>query len=150
MSKKSIIMLCVLILSPIILYFLWPTDESRIRKLFREGAKAVEARKTDDVMSKVSFNYSDEHGMTYLFIKEAIGRIFQSMDKISVEYKINKIEVKENTAIAEIEVRVIAHSGQDAGYIVGDAAKPVHLIFSLEKVRTKWLVNRTEGLKFVY
>jgi hypothetical protein len=150
MSKKSIILLCLLILSPIIIYFLWPTDESRIKKLFREGAKAIENRKVEDVMSKVSYNYTDEYGLTYIYMKEALTRIFKRMDNFSVEYKINKIEVKENAATAEVEVRVIASAGQDTGYIVGDAGKPVQMIFYLEKVRTKWLVNKTEGLKYIF
>jgi hypothetical protein len=64
MSKKTVMSLAVLILSPLIIYFLWPSDESRIKKLFREGAKAIELEKIDDVMSKVSFNYTDDHGLT--------------------------------------------------------------------------------------
>lgn len=150
MSKKSIILLCLLIFAPIIIYFLWPTDESRIKKLFREGAKAIEARKIEDVMSKVSYNYTDEYGLNYIYMKEAMTKIFERMDNFSIEYKINKIEVKEEAAIAEVEVRVIASSGQDKGYIVGDAGKPVEMKFFLDKVRTKWLVNKTEGLKYIY
>lgn len=150
MSKKSIILLCLLILSPIIIYFLWPSDENRIKKLFREGAKAIEDRKIEDVMSKVSYNYTDEYGLNYIYMKEAMTKIFERMDNFSVEYKINKIEVKENAATAEVEVRIIASAGQDTGYIVGDAGKPVVVIFFLDKVRTKWLVNKTEGLKYLY
>jgi len=149
-SKKTVILLCLLIISPIIIYFLWPTDESRIRKLFREGAKAIEARKVEEVMSKVSFNYTDEYGMNYIYMKEALTRIFQKMDKFSVEYKINNIEVKDENAFAEVDVRVVASSGTDTGYVVGDAPNPVHMKFYLEKIRTKWLVSKTEGLKFVY
>ena len=70
MSKKSIILIFILILSPIIIYFLWPSDESRIKKLIKEGAAAVEKEEIDNVMSKVSFNYQDDRGMTYILIKK--------------------------------------------------------------------------------
>jgi hypothetical protein len=55
---------------PIILYLLWPSDESRIKKLFKEGSQAIEKKELDAVMSKVSFNYRDGYGFTYLYIKE--------------------------------------------------------------------------------
>jgi len=146
MSRKTIIFLVILIISPVIVYFLWPSDESRIKKLFREGAKAVEQEKIDEVMAKVSFNYADEYGLTYLFIREGMTRLFQNMDNIKVEYEITRIEIKDKTATAELAVRVLATHGSDTGYIAGDLAKPLHMKFSLDKERTTWLVIKTEGL----
>jgi len=150
MSKKTVISLAILILSPLIIYFLWPTDESRIKKLFREGAKAVEQEKIGDVMSKVSFNYTDEHGLSYITLKEVMGRVFQQMSGIKVEYEIKNITVKEASATADLDIRVIASYGQETGYTVGDAAKPAHMKFYLEKERTKWLVNKIEGLPLIF
>lgn len=146
MSRKTTICLVILIISPVIIYFLWPSDESRIRKLFREGAKAVEQEKIDEVLAKVSFNYTDEHGLSYLFIKEGITKLFQNMDNIKVEYEITRIEVKEKAAIAELNLRVLATRGNDTGYIAGDLSKPFPMKFFLEKERTTWLVTKTEGL----
>ncbi|MDP2158594.1 MAG: hypothetical protein Q8K68_12905 [Nitrospirota bacterium] len=51
MSRKTIILLVLLIISPVIVYLLWPSDESRIKKLFREGTKAVQQEKLDEVMA---------------------------------------------------------------------------------------------------
>jgi len=150
MSKKAIISLVLLILSPLIIYFLWPSDENRIKKLFREGAHAIEQKKTEDVMSRVSFNYTDEHGLTYLFIKKGMENVFQQMNGIKIEYEIKNITVKDANATAELDIRVIASQGQDTGYAVGDAAKPAHMKFILEKERTKWLVSKTEGLPFAF
>ncbi|PKL51865.1 MAG: hypothetical protein CVV37_04175 [Nitrospira bacterium HGW-Nitrospira-1] len=146
MSKKTVIYLALLILSALITFFLWPSDESRIKKLFREGAKAIEQEKIDDVMSKVSFNYTDEQGLTYLFIKKEMGNVFQQMSGIKIEYEIISITVKDATAAADLDIRVIASYGQDTGYVVGDAAKPAHTRFFLEKERTKWLVSKTNGV----
>ena len=147
MSKKSIAFLILLIILPVIIYFLWPSDEARIKKLFREGAKAVEARKAEDVMSKVSFNYSDEHGLSYITLKQAVERTLKQMSGIQVEYDIKGITIKDKNASAELDLRVIATYGKDTGYVVGDAARPAHLTFSLEKERTNWQITKVEGLK---
>jgi len=150
MSKKTVISFAILILAPLIIYFLWPSDESRIRKLFREGAKAIEQEKTDDVMSSVSFNYTDDQGLAYITIKEGLKRVFQQMSGIKINYEIKNITIIDRTATADLDIRVIASYGQDTGYAVGDAAKPAHMKFFLEKERAKWLVNKTEGLPFVF
>jgi hypothetical protein len=148
MSKKSLIFLFILIILPIVLYFLWPSDESRIKKLFKEGSNAIEKEELDAVMSKVSFNYSDEYGLTYLYMKELMKSVFQRMSDIKIEYENLMIKVNDKTATADMDVRIIATIGNDTGYILGDLPKPVHLKFTLEKVRTKWLVTKTEGLPF--
>lgn len=150
MSRKTIIFLVILIIAPVAIYILWPSDESRIKKLFREGAKAVEQEKIDQVMAKASFNYTDEYGLTYLFIKEGMTRLFQNMDNIKVEYEITRMEIKDKAATAELDVRVLATHGSDTGYIAGDLSKPLHMKFSLEKERTTWLVTKTEGLPLIH
>lgn len=146
MSKKSIIFLALLIVSPIILYFLRPSDENRIRRLFREGAGALEERKVNEVLSKVSFTYTDEHGLTYLYLKEGMERMFRQINDIKIEYKIEDIRIKEKGAVVGLEVRVIGSYGQERGYIAGDSSGPLHMKFYLEKEHAKWLVARTEGL----
>lgn len=150
MSRKSIIFLMLLIISPVVIYFIWPTDEGRIRKLFKEGAKAVEARKVDDVMSKVSYAYTDRHGLSYLALKQGMEREFKRMSNIQIEYEITKIEVRDKAATAGVDVRVIASYGADTGYVVGDAARPAHLSFSLEKRPTGWLISSSEGLRMEF
>jgi hypothetical protein len=150
MSKKTFIALVILILSPLIIYFLWPSDENRIKKLFREGAKAIEEEKIDDAMSKVSFNYTDDHGLNYLFIKKEMENFLKQMDGIKIEYEIKNITVKDRAATADLELRVIASHGKDTGYVVGDAAKPAHMKFYLEKQRTKWLVIKADGSPLVF
>jgi hypothetical protein len=146
LSKKSIALLSIIILLPIIIYFLWPSDESRIRKLFKEGSGAIEKEDIDKVMAKVSYNYSDEYGLTYLYIKESLKKVFLQMKDIKIEYENMQIKVNKEKATVDMDVRVIATIGNDTGYILGDLPNPVHLTFTLEKERTKWLVTRTEGL----
>jgi hypothetical protein len=146
LSKKSIIILCIIIALPIIIYLLFPSDESRIKKLFKEGSKAIERKDLDAVMSKVSFNYHDEYDMNYLTIKESMKSLFRQMSAIKIEYENLKIKVNKNTAIADADVSIIATVGNETGYVFGDPAKPFHLTFALDKERVKWLVTKTEGL----
>jgi len=146
MSRKTIILIALLFIAPVIIYFVFPTDESRIKKLFRQGAKAVEDRKIEDVMSKVSFTYSDEHGLSYALIKDAMTRIFGSMKGIKVEYEIKGLDINKEKAVVELDLRVIATYEKDTGYFIGDAAKPVRVRFFLEKEAVGWQVVKTEGL----
>ena len=99
-------------------------------------------------MSKVSFNYRDEYGFTYLYVKESMKSVFQQWGDIKIEYENLKIDIKGKTAVADMDVRVTASIGDNTGYVIGDLTKPVHLTFTLEKERTKWLVTKTEGLPF--
>jgi hypothetical protein len=146
MSKKTIAILFLLLLTPVILYFIWPSDESRIKKLFKEGSAAIEKEDLDAVMSKVSFNYQDEYGFNYLYIKEMMKHVFQQMNAIKVEYENLKINVTDKTATADMDVMVLATISGNTGYVLGDLAKPAHLKFTLEKERSKWSVIKTEGL----
>ena len=147
MSKKTIILLFILILTPVILYLVWPSDEARIKKLLKEGINAIEQEDLEHVMSKVSFNYRDDYGLTYLSIKEYMKKIFQQMNEISVEYENLAIKVHEKTASAEMDVRVVAQVGTDKGYVFGDYPNPEHIMLTLQKDRTQWYVIKTEGYK---
>ena len=148
MSKKTIIFLFILILAPVIIYLLWPSDEARIKKMLKEGMSAVEQEDLENVMSKVSFNYRDEYGLTYIYIKEYMKNIFRQMDEINVEYENLQIKVYENTASVAMDVRVVAQIGTDTGYVFGDYPNPEQLTLTLQKERTKWYVIKTEGLPF--
>ena len=148
MSRKSIVLLFLLIALPLIIYLIWPSDESRIKKLFREGAKAVEKEDLDAAMSKVSYNYRDEYGLTYLYMKEMMKSAFERMKDFKVEYEDLKINIADRTATADMDVRIIATIGNETGYVLGDLSNPAHLKFTLEKERTTWLVTKTEGLPF--
>jgi len=145
MNKKLIIVLLLLLAMVTTLYLLWPTDESRIRKLIKEGAKATESGDVDGIMAKVSFNYRDDYGMTYLSVRETLKREFQRLSDITVEYGNLNIRVTEDTAVAELDIRVVATSGTETGYIIGDIKNPLSLRLTLDRERTKWLIVKAEG-----
>jgi hypothetical protein len=162
MKRKLLIGLLSVLVLLFVLYLLWPSDEARIRKLIKEGAGAVESRDLDGVMSKVSFAYRDDHGVTYLHLKEILKREFDRHSDIQVEYGELKIQIIKkggtpgehpspdapDMAIAELDIRVVATAGTETGYILGDVKTPIHMRFTLEKERMKWLIVKAEGVRF--
>jgi hypothetical protein len=162
MNKKLFIGLLSVLLLVSVLYLLWPSDEARIKKLFKEGAGAVESRDIDGVMSKVSFAYRDDYGVTYLYLKEILKREFDRLSDIQVEYGELRIKIIKkggpreerlspdtpDMAVAEMDIRVVATAGTETGYILGDVKTPVHMRFTLEKERMKWLIVKAEGIRF--
>ena len=148
MGRKTAVVLLLIAVAVALFFWLFPSDQSRIKKLFREGSAAIEKEDIDAVMSKVSYNYRDEYGLTYLYIRETLKSVFQRLKDIKVEYENLKIVVHDKTAEADMDVRIVATIGNETGYIFGDMPHPVHLKFTLEKERIKWLVTKTEGLPF--
>ncbi len=158
MDKKCIIGFLLMPALVLAVYLLWPSDESRIRKLFKEGAGAVESGDLEGIMAKVSFNYRDDYGMTYLYLKEVLRRELGRLSDITVEYGNAEIKVYEKSgspgtsksATAELDLRVIATSGNETGYIIGGVKTPLRLRVFLDKEGTKWLIVRTEGIREGY
>jgi hypothetical protein len=148
MNRKIIGILLFAVVAGLIFFLLFPSDESRIKKLITEGSQAIEKKDIEAVMSKVSYNYRDDYGFTYLYIRESMKTVFQRMENIKIEYENLKIVVQDKTAEADMDVRIIATIGNETGYILGDMPNPVHLRFALEKERTNWLVTKTDGLPF--
>lgn len=142
MSRKSLALLIALIVAPAVFYLLWPTDEARIRKLIKEGASAVENEDLEKVMSKVSFGYRDEYGLSYMLLKETLKRHFEMYSDIEVQYEAPRIEVKGEAASASLDVRVIASEGGMRGYVFGDLDRPMSVGLGLEKDPAgRWLVG---------
>lgn len=158
MDKKRLIGFLLMPALILAVYLIRPSDESRIRKLLREGAEAVESGDLEGIMAKVSFNYRDDYGMTYLYLKEGLKRELGRLSDVTVEYGNTEIKVFERgdspgiskSATAELDLRVIATSGNETGYILGDIRTPLRLRIFLDKEGTKWLIVRTEGIREAY
>ncbi len=125
-------------------YLLLSSDERKIKKLFRDEIKAFEAEDIDRLMSGVSYNYQDEYGLNYLSLKEFFKNFFSLYSDLRVEYEDLKMDISDNKARLEMNIRIIGTSGGDTGYIAGDIKNPLHFIFTLEKVRFRWLILKTE------
>ncbi len=147
MDKKSFLLLVFLLLLGGV-YLLWPSDEKRIKKLFNEGIEAIESKNLDGVMSKISFNYRDEYGLTYVTLKRMLAEDFRVFTDLKVESGDLKIKVSGDTATAELKIRVLATAGNETGFIVGDPKEPVSLKVTLAREHAQWLVVKAEGFGF--
>ncbi len=152
MAKKIFIILSAMAFMIIILLLFSQSDKKRINKLFKEEVKSLETKDVDGVMSGISYNYRDDYGFTYLYIKERLKKEFQRMKDVEIEYENLEIKIDDSRKNAQIEVdvRVIATIDDERGYIIGDIKSPLHLRFHLEKERTKWLIIKTEGLENIH
>ncbi|UCG78703.1 MAG: hypothetical protein JSV21_02385 [Nitrospirota bacterium] len=150
MSKRTLILITLLIVVPVSIYFLMPGDKARIRKMIRKGAAAVEQENLDETMKAVSLSYRDEHGMTYLLLKKGFERFFRMFDDIEVDIEKVDVTVDDDAASSEIYVRVIATRGTERSYIVGDAADPLKIVFSLEKEKIRWQITSARGMPGYY
>lgn len=137
--------LLLLVVSPVVVYLLWPSDEARIRKLIRQTAAAVEAEDLDRVMSSFDFAYRDAHGLSYLLLKKTLKLEFTRVSDIKVECEGLAVTVKAKKAKAVMGLRVIATMGEARGYYIGDFDTPLSVSVGLRKTPTgKWLVTEAE------
>jgi hypothetical protein len=153
MKRSYSLFATVLFIIAAALYFLYPTDENRIRKTIKGGASAVMAEDIDGVMEYVSYNYNDRYGNNYLLLKKRLQNIFRRLDDIDIERNIVKISVKEKLAEVELSVRVLATpssgpspDGFERAYLIGDAGEAADLKITLEKSSYKWLITEVDGL----
>jgi hypothetical protein len=143
MSRKSYILLLLMIVLPVAAYLLIPSDEARIKKLIRNSAAAAEMEDMDKLMSAVDYNYTDNHGLSYLYLKKILEQEFGRVSGIDVEYENLVIRVEGEKARAGMDLRVIASMGEARGYYLGDLENPLELKVEMEKGPTgKWAVLR--------
>jgi len=134
----------LLVLSVILIKFVFVSDEKRILKVIEGGEKAIEAEDLDGCMKRLSYNYADEYGLNYLQVKNFLEHFFKEFEGIEIEKDVLGIEVKEKEAQASMKIRVIVTLQGQKGYLIGSPERPEGIKMNFEKIRTKWLLNRVE------
>jgi hypothetical protein len=140
MNRKSLVLVVLLVCLAGALIVFWPTDERRIMVLLREGIEAVESENIDAVMSRVSFNYRDDHGLTYLTLREWVKAQFHVFSEIDVQEGELSVSVSDDRATAVLPARVLATEGSMRGYVVGGPKEPGRLAFVLAREHSRWLI----------
>ncbi|GBE05060.1 hypothetical protein BMS3Abin10_00679 [bacterium BMS3Abin10] len=136
----------MLLLSALVVYVLYPTDENRIRKIISNCGQAIISEDIDGLMGSISYNYLDDYGNSYLWLKTAFQRVFEQLSDIKIEKNIIAISVNDDFAEVELSARVLASRGEEKGYIIGDPATTGKIKVSFEKTANKWLITKTEGV----
>ncbi|MEK6690812.1 MAG: hypothetical protein AABY78_05875 [Nitrospirota bacterium] len=140
----------LLALSFFLIKFVFVSEEKKISRVIEAGEKALEAKDLDGCMKRLSYNYSDEYGLSYLQVKKFLERFFHEFQKIDIEKEILNIEVKEKDARVSMNLIIVVTLQEQTGYFLGTHAKPELIKIDLEKVRTNWLVKKVEWPKKVF
>lgn len=128
------------------IFVYYPTDSRRIKGVIESCQEAIEDKDLDKLMEHISYNYSDDHGGSYLIIKGRMEYIFKSLNDIQIEKDLINLSVNGTYAEAEFMVRVMASRNDARGYIMGDPVNPERIKVYFEKTGYQWKVMRTEGI----
>ncbi|NOY40104.1 MAG: hypothetical protein GXO95_07750 [Nitrospirae bacterium] len=155
MSRKTVIILLLLLTIPLAIYLLMPSDAKRIRKLVSEGREAAVQKDLSGVMSLVSYNYRDRYGFSYLYLKETLKRIFKDYDSIEIDLKRLRVDLdsEDGKATAKFLLKAVGIKNNNREYILGTEEVYDSVFLTLKKERMKWRVVETylptrEGLIF--
>ena len=155
MSKKTVIVLLLLLSIPLAIYLLMPSDAKRIRRLVWEGREAAIQKDLSGVMSLVSYNYRDRYGFSYLYLKETLKRLFKNYDSFEIDLKRLRVDVdsKDGKAKAKFLLKAVGMKNGDREYILGSEEVYESVFLTLKKEHMKWRVVETylptrEGLTF--
>ncbi len=136
----------LLVVFAVAVFFIYPGDKRRIIRAIDKSEDAIVSENIDKLMEQVSYNYTDDYGNGYFQVKKIAETAFKRLHDLKIERSITKISVKENSAEVELSVRVIATSGEDRGYIIGDAGQAANIKVFFEKSTYKWLITKVEGV----
>ncbi len=155
LSRKTAIILFLLLTIPLAIYLLMPSDAKRIRKLVAEGREAAVQKDLSGVMNLVSYNYRDRYGFSYLYLKETLKRIFKDYDSIEIDLKRLRVDLdsEDGKATAKFLLKAAGIKNNDREYILGTEEVYESVFLTLKKERLKWRVVETylptrEGLIF--
>jgi hypothetical protein len=143
-SKLLIGSLLVACATAIFVYY--PTDRKRIKGVIESCQEAIEDKDLEKLMEHISYNYSDDHGGSYLIVKRRMEYIFKSLNDIQIEKDLINLSVNGTYAEAKFMVRVMASRGDTRGYILGDAVNREKIKVYFEKTGYEWKVIKTEGI----
>lgn len=144
MKGRRLIVVIVIAVTGVIA--LIPTDEKRIRKVIHSTKKAITGEDLEMMMDHISFNYSDEHGGSYLRLKKRAEAAFKRYDSFDITVDIMNIRVEDEKSKAWLKVSVIASEGDDRGYFIGDAGGAEDFNVYLEKSPYEWKIIKMESV----
>lgn len=125
---------------------LFPTEKKRIKKVIDSGRESVIKEDIEGLMETVSFNYSDDHGGSYLQFKKRAELLFKSYDDFDITMDIKRITVDGDRASAGLDVSIIVSEGDERGYLIGDAGAHREISLFFERSTYGWKVEKIEGI----
>ena len=147
MKKTGLLVIIVLLLAGIILFYSGILDKWRVRGIIKGIEKAMEQEDAEKIMSGISLKYADDYGFDYPMAKRMLSDLFKDFEKFDVTIKNPVIQIKDDTAIVKLDVRVAVDWNGNPSYIVGTNRSAAHIRAFLAKEFLSWKVVRVEGVK---
>ena len=149
MSPKNwgIGLLTILIAAGAIGFWYWNSPERQIRKVLSRGEAAIEAKDLDGAMALVSLQYRDELGLAYLPLKKMIELVFEEFESLDLNLANFKIDIQEDKALVQADLRITAAVGGEKSYVVGSRTEPVPVRIALIKELLLWKVQAVDGIR---
>jgi hypothetical protein len=124
------------------------SDEARIRKGIEEGIQDIEAKDLAKCLRHVSLHYKDEYGLTYVGVRELLGRIFQEFDAFEVglgDLRFLSLEKEQASLSLDLTVKV-RYRGEKA-YLLGSGEDANRVNMRFIKEGRRWKVIQVEGIQ---
>lgn len=145
-KRNRYLFLLIFVIVVAVVFVLYPTDEKRIKRVIAGSEEALLKEDIDGLFEHISYNYRDDRGNSYLVLKKRMETVFKRLDDIEIERNILTITVQDKTAVAELNVRVVALEGASREYIIGDAVTWQRIKVNFEKSPYKWKIVKVSGL----
>lgn len=144
--RKLAVGLLLVVIAVISVYINIPNDyKKEIKKTVSKGKIAVEHKHIDDFMSCISYSYRDAFGLAYLPLKRVMTDAFGRFNDIGIDYKIEEINLKNDTAEVKLSLTVSGEADHQRYFIIGGNGADT-LMLTVVKENLKWLVKKSEGL----
>jgi hypothetical protein len=149
---KKIVWIVIVVTIVVAGFMLYPrgSDEEQIRNIIKAGAQAIEKKQLGDTLKHVSRKYKDSRGLSYLAIRTIMIRLFARYSEIDISYSINKLEITDDKATADLSLTVVTVKDGRPAYLLGEAGKPGALTLLLKKSALDWEVIEVKNLELNY
>ena len=142
--KKIIILLSIIAIILLGYVLFLPDDDEKIKATVKKGKEAVEEENLSKIMAIFSIEYRDRYGLPYGSIRGAFNDLFNHADDIKVRYTIGEMNIKGDTSMVLVDVRVTGAVSNIKQDIVGNEHEAGRLELVLKKKHTKWLIISSE------
>lgn len=124
------------------------SDEAKIRKGIEKGIQGIEAKDLTKCLRHVSLHYKDEYGLTYVGVRELLGRVFREFDAFEIglgDLRFLSLEKEEASVSLDLKVKV-RYRGEKA-YLLGSGKDANRVKIRFIKEGRRWKVIQVEGVE---
>jgi hypothetical protein len=147
MIKKAAIGLVLIIVLYVGGSYFFGSEESKIRDIIEDAARAVNNENVGDLFSDVTLEYQDASGIKYLPARYIMTNFFNQTDNINLRVEIANVSINGKESSAELNMILTGSKGGNSYHILGEPENPTIIVLKLIKGITGWKIHRTENIR---